>query len=268
MAAPRRARRRGTGGARAPAELHSNAVGTISDVKRAAALAHSVGAWCFVDAVHFALHGAIDVRDIDCDFLACSAYKFFGPHVGVLYTRKGLETRLRPLKLRTQEEWPPFRYETGTLDHEGIAGAAEAVEFIADLGRHETTPGADVDARRAAVLAGMHAIEVYEQPLARHLIEQLSGMRGVTVYGPPEGHPRTSTVSFTLEGFTAPEVARALGRQGLFVWDGDFFAVRLVELLGLADRGGLVRVGLAPYNTADEVDRVVHAVGDLARAVR
>jgi cysteine desulfurase family protein (TIGR01976 family) len=246
----------------------SNATGTVNDVKRAAALAHSVGAWCFVDSVHYALHGAIDVKQVDCDFLACSAYKFFGPHVGVLYVRKELEERIRPLKLRPQEDWPPYRYETGTLNHEGIAGAAEAVEFIADLGRHEAAPGADVASRRRAVVAGMQAIEAYEQPLARHLIDEFGAMPGLKIYGPPEGHPRTSTVSFTLDGFTAPEVARALGRQGLFVWDGDFFATRLVELLGLESRGGMVRVGLAPYNTAEEMERVIAAVGDLARSIR
>jgi selenocysteine lyase/cysteine desulfurase len=217
----------------------------------------------FVDAVHFALHGSIDVRDIGCDFLACSAYKFFGPHIGCLYVRRDANEHVDPLKLRAQEDEPPYRFETGTLDHEGIAGAGEAVEFIADLGRHHADDPVAVADRRAAVVAGMHAIEAYEQPLAARLIEGLSALSGVRIYGPPAGHPRTSTVSFTLAGSNAADVARALGAKGLFVWDGDFYATRLVEKLGLVGQGGLVRVGLAPYNTAVEVERVVDAVAEL-----
>lgn len=256
----------------------SNAVGTVNDVKRAAALAHRAGALCVVDAVHYALHGPIDVRDTDCDFLLCSAYKFFGPHIGLLYARRSVSARLRPLKLVTVEDVPPFNFETGTLDHEGIAGALAAIEFIADLGRrHEAgvsaaPEGAErlagLTGRRRAIVAGMLAMEAYEQPLAARLIEGLNDIRGVTIYGPPSGHPRTSTVSFTVEGFTAVEVARALGRQGLFVWDGHFFALRLVEKLGLLDRAGLVRVGLAPYNTVSDVDRVIAAVAALAKAIK
>ena len=241
----------------------SNATGTVNDVKRAAAAAHEAGALMFVDAVHFALHGSIDVRDIGCDFLACSAYKFFGPHVGVLYVRTDANEHVRPLKLRAQEDDPPFRFETGTLNHEGIAGAGAAVEFIADLGRHHAEDQTGVATRRAAVVAGMKAIEAHEQPLAQRLIAGLSQIPGLRIYGPPAGSPRTSTVSFTLPGFRADEVARALGAKGLFVWDGDFYATRLVELLGLADKGGLVRIGLAPYNTAEEVERTVAAVAEL-----
>jgi cysteine desulfurase family protein (TIGR01976 family) len=241
----------------------SNATGTVNDVKRAAALAHSVGALCYVDAVHFALHGAIDVKDIDCDFLVCSPYKFFGPHIGTLYVKSEVNDRVRPLKLKTQEEEPPFRFETGTLCHEGIAGAAEAVAFIADVGRHHTDGGASLD-RRAAVVAGMNAMEAYEQPLAQRLIDGLSALPGLRIYGPPAGHPRTSTVSFTLAGHPAPEIARTLGEQGLFVWDGDFYAARVIELAGIADSGGLLRIGLCPYNTADEVELVLAAVAALA----
>jgi cysteine desulfurase family protein (TIGR01976 family) len=241
----------------------SNATGTVNDVKRAAEAAHAVGALMFVDAVHFALHGSIDVRDIGCDFLACSAYKFFGPHIGCLYVRRDANDHVDPLKLRAQEDRAPYRFETGTLNHEGLAGAGEAVEFIADLGRHHADDPASVAGRRDAVVAGMHAIEAYEQPLAARLIEGLGALPGVRVYGPPAGHPRTSTVSFTVAGAKSPDVARALGAKGLFVWDGDFYAVRLVEKLGLVDQGGLVRVGLAPYNTAGEVERVIAAVAEL-----
>jgi cysteine desulfurase family protein (TIGR01976 family) len=256
----------------------SNAVGTINDVAGAAALAHRVGAVCVVDAVHFALHGPIDVRAIDCDFLLCSAYKFFGPHVGLLYGRKSVSARLTPLKLVTVEDDPPYLWETGTLNHEGLQGTIAAIEFIADFGRrHEAAVAAapegaarlgGLTGRRRAIVAGMLAMEAYEQPLARRLIDGLGQIEGVTIYGPPAGHPRTSTVSFTLEGFSAVEVARALGEHGLFVWDGHFFALRLVEKLGLIDSGGLVRVGLAPYNTAAEVERVIAAVAALAKAIR
>jgi cysteine desulfurase family protein (TIGR01976 family) len=254
----------------------SNAVGTVNDVARVVRAAKKVGALTVVDAVHMALHGAIDVRALDCDFLLCSIYKIFGPHVGVMYGRRSALERLRPLKLVTQDDGLPFRFETGTLNHEGMAGTVAAVDFIADLGRRHggadeapggATGGSRHDTRRRQIVAGMHAADAHEQPLAARLIEGLSELRGVTVYGPPAGHPRTSTVSFTLDRFTAPEVSRTLGERGLFVWDGHFYARRLVDKLGLLERGGLVRVGLAPYNTAEEVERVITAVGEIARAI-
>ncbi len=251
----------------------SNAVGTVNDVRRAAAMAHDAGAWSVIDAVHYALHGPLDVRAIDCDFLLCSAYKFFGPHVGLMYARKAATRGIEPLRLLTQEQQPPYIWETGTLNHEGLAGTTAAIDFIADLGtRHEALVGERVPAglhgRRRAVVAGMLAGEAYEQPLAKWLREQLAGLPGVTLYGPPEGTPRTSTVSFTLEGFTAEQASRALGARGFFTWDGHFYAQRLVEVLGLLKRGGLIRVGLAPYNTQAELERLVAAVADLSRALR
>ena len=251
----------------------SNAVGTVNDVARAAELARAAGAWSVVDAVHYALHGPIDVRAVGCDFLLCSAYKFFGPHVGLLYARREATAQVEPLRLATQTPEPPYIWETGTLNFEGLAGTTAAIDFIADLGdRHvalvEDRLPAGLKGRRRAVVAGMLAGEAYQAPLATWLREQLGGIPGVTLYGPPEGSPRTSTVSFTLDGFLAGEVARTLGERGLFVWDGDFYAARLVELLGLAARGGLIRVGLAPYTTQGELERLVTAVGDLARSVR
>ena len=251
----------------------SNAVGTVNDVVRAAGLARAAGAWSVVDAVHYALHGPIDVRAVGCDFLLCSAYKFFGPHVGLMFARREATAQVEPLRLATQTPEPPYIWETGTLNFEGMAGTVAAIDFIADLGeRHvalvEDRLPAGLKGRRRAVVAGMLAGEVYEQPLAKWLREQLAGIPGVTLYGPPEGSPRTSTVSFTLDGFLAGEAARTLGERGLFVWDGDFYAARLVELLGLAKRGGLIRVGLAPYTTQGELERLVTAVGDLSRSVR
>ena len=251
----------------------SNAVGTVNDVARAAALARAAGAWSVVDAVHYALHGPIDVRAVGCDFLLCSAYKFFGPHVGLLYARREATAQVEPLRLVTQHSEPPYVWETGTLSFEGLAGTTAAIDFIADLGERHVTLVEDrlpagLKGRRRAVVAGMLAGEVYEQPLARWLREQLAGIPGLSIYGPPEGSPRTSTVSFTLDGFLAGDAARTLGERGLFVWDGDFYAARLVELLGLVKRGGLIRVGLAPYTTQGELERLVTAVGELSRSVR
>ena len=251
----------------------SNAVGTVNDVARAAELAHAAGAWCVVDAVHYALHGPIDVRAVGCDFLLCSAYKFFGPHVGLMFARREATAQVEPLRLATQTQEPPYIWETGTLNFEGLAGTVAAIDFIADLGdRHvamvEDRLPAGLKGRRRAVIAGMLAGEAYQEPLATWLRGQLAGIPGVTLFGPPEGSPRTSTVSFTLDGFLAGEVARTLGERGLFVWDGDFYAARLVELLGLAARGGLIRAGLAPYTTQGDLERLVTAVGDLSRSVR
>ncbi len=247
----------------------SNAVGTVSDVKRVAAIARRVGALSVVDAVHYALHGPIDVRAIGCDVLLCSAYKFFGPHIGVMYVRREVAEHIDALRLRTQEPTPPDKFETGTLNHEGIAGVAAAVDFIAEMGRRnvdlvEAHLPDGLTGRRREIVAGMLANEAYEQPLARLLTTELAQIRGVTLYGPPTGHPRTSTVSFTVDGHTAMEVARTLGERGLFVWDGHFYAVRLVERLGLIDRGGLVRVGLCPYTTREELDRLLEAVRGVA----
>jgi cysteine desulfurase family protein (TIGR01976 family) len=251
----------------------SNAVGTVNDVARAAALAREAGALSVIDAVHYAPHGPIDVKTIGCDFLLCSAYKFFGPHIGLMYARRETTEVLRPVRLGTQEPDPPCAWETGTLNHEGMAGTTAAIDFMADLGeRHLGMVGdrlpAGLQGRRRAVVAGMLAGEAWQQPLAKRLRERLAAVPGLTLYGPPEGSPRTSTVSFTLAGFQPAQVCRALGARGLFAWDGDFYAARLVELLGLRPRGGLVRVGLAPYTTEGELERLVAAVNDLSRSVR
>jgi cysteine desulfurase family protein (TIGR01976 family) len=246
----------------------SNGVGTINEVHKIIQMSHDAGAYTVVDAVHYAAHGPIDVRELDTDFLLCSAYKFFGPHIGVLYAKKDILERLRPLNLRTQHQYPPFMMETGTLHHEGIAGAAAAVEFIADMGLRF---GQDRDGeteelpktRRNQICAGLLSFEEYEQTLTEYLIKTINReVPGATLYGPPVGYPRTSTVSFTYKGYSADQVARYLGSLGLFVWGGHFYAIRLVEQLGLLDRGGLIRVGIAPYNTKNELDRLVAALKD------
>lgn len=251
----------------------SNGVGTVSNVKEMINLAHAVGAIAVVDAVHYALHGAIDVKELDVDYLICSAYKFFGPHIGVLYGKRKLFSNLPAYRLRVQSDQVPYRIETGTLNHEGIAGAGEAVEFIADLGSRFgdlsegslAASGKGWSERRRRVVAGMEVMERYEQPLADKLISELSTLDKVTIYGPPPGHPRTSTVSFTVDGVTAEKVAAALGEKGIFVWDGHFYAICLVERLGLDKSGGLVRVGLSPYNTESEIDRLLTEIRKIAK---
>jgi selenocysteine lyase/cysteine desulfurase len=235
----------------------SNAVGTVNDVAEVSRLAREAGALSFVDAVHYAPHGVIDVQAIGSDFLACSAYKFFGPHTGVLWGRGRLLEELEPYKLPPASDSAPGRWETGTLNHEGIAGTAAAVEWIASLA---SAPRAGW---RDRAVAGMRAIEALEAPLLERLLRGLSGQPRVRVHGPPAGHPRTPTVALTVEGYRADEVAEALAREGIFVWDGDFYATTVIDGLGLRDRGGVVRVGMAPYNTAEEVDRLLEALESL-----
>ncbi len=250
----------------------SNGVGTINDVEEMIRMAHEAGAITVVDAVHYALHGPIDVKKIGADYLLCSAYKFFGPHIGVLYGKRELFSELPTYRLRTQSGSIPHLIETGTLNHEGIAGASEAVEFIADLGKqfgsYEKNPSAcgeeHLSERRRQVLAGMEVMERYEQPLADKMLEELSSIDRVRVYGPPRDYPRTSTISFTFEGLSADRVASELGQKGIFVWDGHFYAIRLVEKLGLDQCGGLIRAGLCPYNTEEEIDRFLEEIRRIA----
>lgn len=233
----------------------SNAVGTVNDVRRVARLAREAGALSFVDAVHFAPHGVIDVQAIGCDFLACSAYKFFGPHVGILWGRRELLEAVTPDKVPPAPDTTPERWETGTLSHEGIAGTAAAVEWIASL-----APSSEADGWRARVAAGMEAIEAMEAPLFARLLEGVREIPGARVFGPPAGHPRTPTLAFTLEGSSPADIARSLAAEGIFVWDGDFYASTVIDGLGLRESGGVVRVGLAPYNTAEEVERLLEAL--------
>ena len=246
----------------------SNGVGSISPVKEMVKMAQDMGAVTIVDAVHYALHGPIDVKDMNTDYLFCSAYKFFGPHMGLLYAKKDRMEGLRTIKVLEQEDWAPLKFETGTLNHEGIAGAAEAVEFIADLGAKYEEAFKDelegLEGRRRKIVAGMLSLEAYEAPIADYFIEELVKIQGLKIYGPPKGFPRTSTVSFTLDNKHPREIAEYLASKGIFVWDGDFFATKLVKVLGLRERGGLVRVGLAPYNTMEEIERTIEAIKEIA----
>jgi len=183
----------------------------------------------------------------------------------VLYVRPEAGERLETYKVRPQPDTLPEKFETGTLNHEGLAGVTAAVDFIASLGAHDMDELAGLEGRRRAVVAGMMAIRLHEEPLLARLLQGLLAIPGLKLYGPPPGHKRTPTVSFTVQGHTPAGVARFLGDRGFFVWDGDFYATTLVERLGLAPSGGLVRVGLAPYNTHGEIDGLLEALDELAR---
>jgi cysteine desulfurase family protein (TIGR01976 family) len=227
----------------------SNILGTINEFEKACAMAKDVGALSFVDAVHYAAHEMIDVKAIDCDFLACSAYKFYGPHIGILYGRKQLLDEIDFPKIRPAPDYSPERLETGTQNHEGIAGAAAAVDFIASL--------ANGRSRRERLAASYGELHQRQHEMFKVLWDGLSSIDGVTVHGPPPGARRTSTVSFSVAGHDSASVAQKLAEQGLFLSDGDFYALTVVERLG---QGGLVRAGLACYTTMEDVERLLEGV--------
>ncbi len=229
----------------------SNALGTINDIKYVASLAHSVGALVYVDAVHYAAHASVDVRAWDCDFLVCSAYKFYGPHVGVLYGKHDLLAALDVPKLLPAPNTSPERCETGTQNHEGIVGAAAAVKFLASL--------AAGDSRRARLEGIMTALHARGAKFTDRLWRALSEIKGLRLYGPPPETLRTSTVSFTLGDRPAVEVARHLAEQGLFASHGDFYASTAAERYGRS-QGGFVRIGCACYTTDDEISRLIAAI--------
>lgn len=245
----------------------SNATGTINDVATITRWAHEAGALVFVDAVQYAPHGPIDVQALGCDFLACSAYKFFGPHVGVLYGRHELLKRLEAYKVRPADDAPPGKFETGTQNHEGIAGTLAAVNYLAEIGEkygaaHATSfPG--FTGRRLHLKAGLSTIQAYERTLSKALLDELATLPGVRVHGitdPARLGERVPTVSFTWAGRHPREIAAALGEQGIFVWDGNYYALAVTRQLGLEERGGMVRVGAAHYNTVDEIKRLGEAL--------
>jgi cysteine desulfurase family protein (TIGR01976 family) len=243
----------------------ANAVGTINDVAEVVRLSHRVGALAFIDAVHYAPHGPIDVRALDCDFLACSSYKFFGPHCGVLYGKREHLTRLRPYKVRPASEEIPDRWETGTQNHEGLAGVAAAIDYVAELGRRVSP---EASTRRAQLLAAYGAIRNYERGLAERLISGLLAVPGLTFYGirdPERFDHRTPTVAIRMEGHTPRQLAEFLGERGIFTWDGNYYALGLTERLGVESSGGMLRIGLVHYNTAEEIDRLLGALNEIAR---
>ena len=244
----------------------SNAVGTMPDVARIIQMAHEVGALVFVDAVQFAPHAPVDVQALDCDFLACSAYKFFGPHMGVLYGKAEHLTRLTPHKVRPSKDAIPYRWESGTLNHEGLAGVTAAVDYLAGVGERFGPLAPD---RRLKLKAAMSAIREYEQTLSRRLLEGLKAIGDITIYGLTDSarlDERLPTVAFTWPRLAPRETAEYLAARGFCVWSGNYYALGLMERLGLEGHGGAVRVGLAHYNAVAEIDRMVAALQDVPKA--
>lgn len=242
----------------------SNAVGTINHLERIISLAHENGAMVFIDAVHYAPHGPIDVRALDCDFLACSTYKFFGPHLGVIYGKRAHLERLRPYKVRPASEELPDRWETGTQNHEGLAGICGAISYLAELGKRVKP---HVETRREALIAAYRAIQSYEREISRQLINGLLAIPGLKFYGISNLDwldRRTPTVSFTIAGHTPHEIATKLGEAGIFAWDGNFYALVLTERLGVEEKGGLLRIGAVHYNTPEEIDRLLDELRKIA----
>jgi len=268
----------------------SNAVGTINPVQEIVALAHAAGALAYIDAVHYAPHGLIDVAAIDCDFLVCSTYKFFGPHMGVLYGKREHLKRFRPYKVRPNTNAIPNCWESGTLNHECIAGTTACVDYLADLGRHmigvcagSRRPHAergwsDVEgrfsesgnpeiSRRAAIEAAYAAIREHERALIEHAISGLKKIPALKIYGitdPALWDRRCGTFAVRIENHTPLELATKLGERGLFTWDGNYYALNLTEHLDVEKTGGFLRIGLVHYNTGEEVDRLLHALQEIA----
>jgi cysteine desulfurase family protein (TIGR01976 family) len=243
----------------------SNATGTRNDVRQICSWAREVGALSFLDAVHFAPHDLIDVDDWGCDFLVCSAYKFFGPHVGILWGRREQLETLPAYKLRPAPDALPGKWMTGTQNHEGIAGAMAAVDYLAELGRR-TSQDLSLD-RRAALQAAYREISTYESGLVWQLIEGLEAFPGVRLWGIRDrarADQRMPTVAWTHARRRPREIAQALGQRGFFVWSGNYYALPLTEYLGL-EPDGMVRVGMLHYNTADEVDALLHAIDEVLR---
>jgi cysteine desulfurase family protein (TIGR01976 family) len=236
----------------------ANSLGTVNDIALARRLTRQVGALLVIDAVHYAPHFVVDVQALGTDFLLCSGYKFYGPHVGVLYSRPGALDGLPTDRLSVQDPAAPYRIETGTLNHAAIDGVRAAVEYIAGWGSGATL--------RERIVDAMTHISAYEHELAKAYHDAVRRIPGVRVWGPgfAAGRARAPTVSITLDKTTAAEAAAALGNQGICVWDGDFYAARPVQVLGLAERGGLIRTGISMYNTREELDRLLAGIERLA----
>ena len=242
----------------------SNAVGTINPIAEIVRLAHEAGAMCFVDAVQYAPHGPIDVQELDCDFLVVSAYKFFGPHVGALYGKLEILDKLRAYKVRPAPDDPPGKFETGTQNHEGMAGTLGAIEYLANLGLDHGTEYLQrftprFSGRRLQLKAAMATIRAYEEGLSLELIRTIQARPGTTIWGITEDKDlswRVPTVSFTHRSRTPRQVAEFLGQHGFYVWDGNYYALAVTERLGLEEHGGMVRVGAVHYNTVEEVKRL------------
>ena len=244
----------------------SNAVGTINPVEEIVRIARGGGALAFVDAVHYAPHGSIDVRALDIDFLACSPYKFFGPHAGCVYGKREHLLRLRPYKVRPAADTLPDRWETGTQTHECIAGVAAAIDYLADLGRRSM--GGEATPRREALLSAYRAIRQHEMSLAARMIKGLLEIPGLRFFGisdPSRFAHRVPTVAIRLANRTPLQIATFLGDRGIFTWDGNYYALNLTERLGVEKDGGFLRIGIVHYNSSEEIDRLLAALGELAK---
>ena len=244
----------------------SNAVGTINPVKEIVRLAHAARALAFIDAVHYTPHGLIDVAALDCDFLVCSTYKFFGPHMGVLFGKREHLKRLRPYKVRPLTEAIPFRWEWGTLNHECIAGITACVEYIADIGRRAHP---DVATRRDAIKAAYEITHEHERALLERTMAGLQKIPGLKIYGitdPARFHQRCATLAIRIEGHTPLQLATKLGDRGFFTWDGNYYALNLTEHLNVEKSGGFLRIGLVHYNTVEEVDRLLASLREIVGA--
>ena len=242
----------------------SNAVGTINPVAAITKLAHAAGALVYIDAVHFAPHGLIDVKALDCDFLVCSPYKFFGPHMGTLYGKREHLQKLRPYKVRPCTEQVPERWESGTQVQELVAGIGGAVEYLAELGRH-SDPSAKT--RREALASAYRTTVAYETRMIWKLIDGLQSIPGVRIYGitdPQRSAERCSTLSLRLGNHHPTAMATYLGERGIFTWDGNYYALNLTERLGVESLGGMLRIGLVHYNTMEEVERLLAALREFA----
>lgn len=234
----------------------SNALGTINDLRRATSLARSVSALIFVDAVHYVPHALVDVRKMDCDFLGMSAYKFYGPHIGVLFGKQQLLESIDFPKLLPAPDLPPENVETGTQNHEGMVGAGAAIDFFADM--------ISGGSRRTQLEIVYEELHGRSAKLMRRLWEGLSDIKGITLYGPPPTAPRTPTISFTVAGVKSTDAARQLAQRGLFLSHGDFYAATIVDRLNLGPEG-LVRAGCACYTTAEEIERLIEGVWEISK---
>ncbi len=237
--------------------MSANSIGTVNNFKLVRELTHRYNAWLLLDAVHYAPHFTIDVQAIGCDFLLCSAYKFYGPHVGILYSRPGLLDRLPTDRLRTADQAAPYSIETGTLNHAAIAGVGAAVEFLASLGKGKSM--------REKLVSAYQDIAAHEYNLASRLYAGLKKIKGVTIIGQDfSTASRTPTVSFTVRGKTPTEICGQLAEKNICAWDGHFYAIRAIETLGLLEKGGVTRMGISMYNTEDEIDFVINVVKDVS----
>jgi selenocysteine lyase/cysteine desulfurase len=250
----------------------SNALGTVNPLRKIIDMAHRAGALVYVDAVQYAPHGPIDVQDLECDFLACSAYKFFGPHVGVLYGRYDLLDALRAYRVRPAPHDPPGKFETGTNNFEGIAGLLGALEYLAWVGEtygdeYLELHGETYEGQALIFKQAMSVIRAYEFDLSRALLKTLQEVPGLRLFGPTDPRhleQRVPTFAFTLDGHPSEDLARSLGEKEIYTWDGNFYALNVTRRLGLEHPGGgLLRVGAVHYNTLEEIDRLGEALRSL-----